>query len=146
MPNSVTPWIAAHKASLSSTISQSLLNSCPWSQWCYLTISSSAAPLLFLPLIFPSNRIFFYESALHIQWPKFWSVSFSISPSSEYSGVISFRTDCLISLLSKGPLSSPTPQFESVHSLVASLLYGPTLTSVHDYWENNSFDCMDLCQ
>ena len=121
-------------------------NSCPRSQWCYLTISSSAAPLLFLPLIFPSIWIFSYESALPIQWPEYWSVSFSISPCRAYSGLISFRTDCLISLLSEGLLSSPTPQFESIHSWVPSLLYGPALTSVHDYWENNSFDYMDLCQ
>ena len=103
-------------------------------------------PLLLLPSIFPSVRVFSIQSVLRIRWSKYWSFSFSISPSSEYSGMISFRTDCLISLLSKGPLSSPTPQFESIHSLVASLLYGPALTSVHDYWENNSFDYMDLCQ
>ena len=65
-------------------------NSCPLSQWCHLIISF-CRPLLLLPSIFPSIRVFSSESALHIRWPKCWN--FSISPSSEYSGVISFRTD-----------------------------------------------------
>ena len=69
------------------------LNSCPSRQWCHPAISSSGVPLLFLPSIFPSIRVFFNESALHIRWPKYWSFSFSISPSNEYSGLISFRAD-----------------------------------------------------
>ena len=68
-------------------------NSYPLSQCCYLTISSFATPLLLLPSIFPSIRGFSNESALHIGWPKYWSFTFSISPSSEYSGLISFRID-----------------------------------------------------
>ena len=68
------------------------------------TISSSYLPLLLLPTIFPSIRVFFSESALHIRWPKCWSFSFSISSSSEYSGLTSFRMTGMISLLSKGPL------------------------------------------
>ena len=68
-------------------------NSCPLSRWCYPTISSSASPLLILPLIFPSIRIFSNESTLLIRWPKYWSFSFSINLSNEFSGLISFRID-----------------------------------------------------
>ena len=71
------------------------------SRWCHLTISSSVVPFL-LPSIFPHIRVFSYESALHIRWSKYWSFSFNISPSNEYSGLISFRIDSLISLQSKG--------------------------------------------
>ena len=81
-------------------------NSCPLSRWCYLTVSSFVAPFL-LPSIFPSIRVSFNESVLHIRWPKYWSFSFSISPSNEYSGLISFRTDWLISLQSKGTVRRP---------------------------------------
>ena len=68
-------------------------NSCPLTRWCYLTISSSAHPLLLLPSVFPSNRVFSNESALHIRWPNYWSFSFSISLSNEHSWLISFRID-----------------------------------------------------
>ena len=67
-------------------------NSCPSSRWCLPTISR---PLLLLPSIFPSIRVFFNESVLHIRWPKHWNFSFSISPSNEYSGLIPFRIDWL---------------------------------------------------
>ena len=71
---------------------------------------------------------------LRIRWPKYWS--FSISPSSEYSGLISFRMDWLDLLAVQGTLKrSLEPQFESINSLGLSLLYGPTLTAIHDYWE-----------
>ena len=78
-------------------------NSCPLSQWCHTTISSSGT-LFLLPSIFPSIKVFSSESVLHIRWPKYWSFSFSISPSNEYSGLISLRMDWF-DLLS---LSSPT--------------------------------------
>ena len=68
-------------------------NSCLLSWWCYPTLSSSVAPFLFLPSIFRSIRVFSDESALHIKWLKYWSFSLNISPSSEYSGLISFRID-----------------------------------------------------
>ena len=105
-------------------------------------------PLL-LPSMFPSIRVFSNESTLRIRWPKYWGLSFSISPSNEYSGLISFRTDWFYLLAacardSQGP--SPAPQFENINSLALSLLYGPTLTSIHDYWKNHSFDSTDLCQ
>ena len=97
-------------------------------------------PPLHLPSIFPSIRVFSNESILPIRWPKYWSFSFSISPSNEYSGLSSFRIDWLISLQSKGlsrVFSNTTVQ---KHQLAVSFLYGPTLTSIHDYWKNHSFD------
>ena len=103
-------------------------------------------PLL-LPSIFPRVRVFASESVLCIRWPKYWSFSFSISPSNEYSGLISFRIDWLDFLAVQDTRkSSPAPQFENVNSLALSLSYGSTLTSVHDYWKNHRFDYMDLCQ
>jgi len=97
-------------------------------------------PLLLLLSLFPNIRVFSNESALCIRWPKYRSFSFSISPSNEYSGLISFRLDWFDFLAVQGTLeSSPTPQFKSISSLVLSLLYGPTLTSIHDYWKNHSF-------
>ena len=81
-------------------------NSCPLSPWCHPTISSSTYPLLLLPSIFPSIRIFSSELALHIRWPKYCSFSFSISPCSEYSGLISFRIDWFDILAVQGTLKS----------------------------------------
>ena len=99
-------------------------------------------PLLLPPSVFPSFRIFSSESALHITWPKYWSFSFSISPSNEYSGLISFRIDWFDLLADQGILKSllQHPQFESINSLVLSFPYGPTLTSIHESWKNHSFD------
>ena len=129
-----TPWTAACQASLSITNSQSFLKLMSIK----LVMPSNhlilCCPLLLLPSIFPSTTVFSNESALRIRWPKYRSFSFSITPSSEYSGLISFRMDCWISLQSKGlSKSSPTPQFKSINSLALSFLYGPTLTSIHDY-------------
>ena len=84
-------------------------------------------PLFLLPSVFPSIRVFSIQSVLPIRWPKYWSFSFSISPSNEYSGLISFRIDWL------DILSSSMLQFKSINSSVLSFLYGPTLTSIHDY-------------
>ena len=96
---------------------------------------------LFPPSVFPRIRIFSSESVLHIRWPKYWSFSFSISPSNEYSGLISFRIDWFDLLEVPGiHESSPIPQFKSISSSALSLLYGPTLTSIHDDWKNHSFD------
>ena len=98
-------------------------------------------PLLLLSSIFPSIRVFSNESALHIRWPKYWSFSFSISPSNEYFGLISLRIDWLDLLVVQGTLKSlPQPQFKSINSSVLSFLYSPTFTSIHDYWKNHSFD------
>ena len=99
-------------------------------------------PLLLLPSIFPIIRVFLNESALHIRWPKYRSFSFSISSAHECSGLISCRMDWLDLLAVQGTLkeSSPTPQFKSITSSVLSFLYGPALTSIHDYWKNHSFE------
>ena len=102
----VTPWTAAHQASLSITNSQSLLKL----MFIKSVISSNhlilCHPLLLLPSIFPSIRVFSNESVLHIRWPKYWIFSFSISPSNEYSGLISFRIDWLDLLAVQGNLKS----------------------------------------
>ena len=135
------------KASLAFTVSWSLLR--------FMSIESvmPSNHLMFcwshllLPSIFPSIKVFSNESALHIRWPKDWSFSFSISPSNEYSGLISFRIGWfdLLAVQETQELS-PAPQVKSINSLSCSLLYGPTLTSIHDYWKNHSFDYMHLCQ
>ena len=103
-------------------------------------------PLLLPPSIFPNIRIFSSESFLLIRWPKYWNFSFSISPSNEYSGLISFRVDWLDLYSPKDSQeSSPTPQFKSISSSALNFLYSPTLTSIYDCLKNRSFDYMDLC-
>ena len=104
-------------------------------------------PLLLLPSVFPSIRVFSNESALHIRWPKYWSFSFSINPSSECSGLISFQIDWFDLLAVCQTLKSLLQhQFKGISSSVLSLLYDPTFTSIHDYWKNHSFDYTDICQ
>ena len=93
-------------------------SSCPLSGWCHPTISSSGCPLIFLPSIFPSIRIFSNESVLHNKWPKFWSFSFNTSPSNEHSRLISFRMDWLNLLAVQGTLKS----LLQYHSAKASIL------------------------
>ena len=97
-----TPWTAAHQASLSITISRSLLKLMPIESVIPSKHLILSHPLLLPPSILPSIRVFSNESALHVKWPKYWSFSFSISPSSENSGLISFELTGLISLQSKG--------------------------------------------
>ena len=113
-----TPWTVAHQASLSFTISWSLLI-----LMSIKTVMPSnhlilCSPLLLLHSIFPSIRVFSSESALCIRWPEFWSFSFSISPSNEYSGLISFRIDWFVLLAAQGTLKSHLQH----HSLKASIL------------------------
>ena len=115
-----------------------LLPPSPWSSPC--------CPLLLLPSIFPSIRVFSNESEHHIRWPKYWSFSLSIHPFNEYSGLISFRIDWFDLLVVQGlsrVFSNTT--VKSINSSVLSLLYGPNLTSIHDYWKNHNFDYTDLC-
>ena len=136
-----TPWTAAHQASLSITNSQSLLKLMSIESVMPSNYLILCRPLLLLPSIFPSIRVFFNELALCIRWPKYWSFSFNISPSNEYSGLISLGWTGWISLQSKDSQeSSPTPQFKSISSLTLSILYTPTLTSIHDYWKNHNLD------
>ena len=137
----VTPWTAAHMAFLSIINSWSLLKLVSIE----LVMPSKqfilCCPLLSLPSIYPSIRLFSNETALFIRWPKYWNFSFSISPSYEYSWLI--WSPCSPR---DSQESSPTPQFKSSTSLAPSFLYGPTLTSIHDYWKNHSFVYMDHCR
>ena len=96
-------------------------------------------PLLLLPAIPPSIRVFSNESALCNRWPKYWSFSFSIIPSKEIPGPISFRMD-LLAVQGTLKESSPTPQFKSINSSALSRLHNPTLTSIHDHTKNHSLD------
>ena len=130
MSYSATPWTAARQASLSITNSQSLLK---------LTFIELVMPsnhvilccsLRLLPSVFPSIRVFSNESALHIRWPKYWSFSFSISPSSEYSGLISFRMDWLDILAVQGTLKSLLQH----HSSKASALPCSAFFIVQESW------------
>ena len=105
-------------------------------------------PLL-LTSILPSIRVFSNESALRKRWPKYWSFNFNISPSNEYSGLISFRLGWLDLLAVQGTLKSLLQhytEFKSINSSVLSFLYSPNLTSVHDYWKNHSPGKTDLCR
>ena len=131
----VTPWTAAHWVSLSITSSWSLLKVMSIELLMPSNHLILCHFLLLLPSIFPSIRVFSNESALRIRLSKYWS--FSISPSNEYSGLISFRLDWLDLAVQE---SSPTSQFKSISSLELSFLYSPTVTSKHDYWKNHSFD------
>ena len=140
----MTPWSAARQASLSFTNSRSLLK-----LMCIESVMSSnhlilCRPLLLLPSIFPSIRVFSNESDFCIRWPKYWSFSFSVSPSNV---LIFFRVDWFDLLAVQGTLKSLLQQ----HSLKASILWCPAffmvqLTSVPDCWKNHSFDCRDFCQ
>ena len=118
------------------------LNSGPSSRWCHPTISSSVVRFSSSFQSFHSIRVFSSESVLCIRWPKYCSFSFSISPASGYSGLISFRMDWLglLAMPRDSQESSPTPQFKSIHSSVLSFLHSPTLTSIHDYWKNYRSD------
>ena len=102
-------------------------------------------PLLLLPSIFPSIRDCSSRSAVPIKWPKYWSFSFSISPSKEHPGLISFKMDWLDLLAVQRTLkSSPTPQFKNFHSVAFSFLHSPTFTSIYDHWKKHSLDQKDL--
>ena len=127
-----TPWIAALQASLSITSSQSLLKV----MLIELLMPSSPLilchPLLLLPPIPPSTRVFSNESTLPMRWPKYWSFSFSISPSNEHPELISLRMDCGSPCSPRDSQeSSPTPQFKSINFSALNFLHSPTLTSIH---------------
>ena len=135
---SVTPWIAVHQASLSITSSRSLLKLMSIESVMPSSHLILCRPLLLMPPVPPSIRVFSNESILHIRWPKYWSFSFSISPSNEHPGLIAFRMDWLDLLAVQG--SSPTPQCKSISFSALSFLHSPTLTSIHDHWKNHSLD------
>ena len=137
-----TPWIAARQASLSITNSWSSLRLTSIE----LVMPSShlilCHPLLLLPTIFLSIRVFYNESALCIRWPKYWSFSFNVSPSNEHSGRISFRMDWLDLLAVQGTLKSLLQHHSSKASILqrSAFFHSPTLTSIHDHWKNHSLD------
>ena len=126
--DSETPWTAARHASLSITNSQSLLKLMSIESVMPFNHLTLCHPLLLPPSILPSIRVFSNESVLRIRQPKYWSFSLSISPSNEYSRLISFRMDWLDLFAVQG--SSPTPQFNSINSSALSFLYSPTLTFI----------------
>ena len=141
MPNSLPPHGLQHtRLPCPSPSPRACSNSCPLSQWCHLTISSSVAPFSSCPQSFPASRSLLQMAKvleLQIQHQTFQWL---------------FRVDFLQDWLVWSPCSPrdsqeslQTPQLKSINSLVLSFLYGPTLTSIHDYWKNHSFDYMDLC-
>ena len=108
-------------------------DSCPSSQWCHPAILSSVVPFSSCPQSLPAS-VFSNESTLCMKWPKYWSFSFSISPSKEHPGLISFRMDWLDLLAVHGTQEScPTPQFKSIDSSALSFLHSSTFTSIHDH-------------
>ena len=143
----MTPRTAACQVSLSFIISHSLLK--------LMSIESVMPskhlilchPLLLLPSIFPSIRVFSKKSVLHIRWPKYWSFSSSVSSFNEYSGLVSLRFDWfdLPAVEGNSQESSTAPQFKGINSLGRSLFHCPGFISVLDYWKNHSFDYMDIC-
>ena len=142
----MTPWTAACQASLSITNSWSLLKLMPIELVMPSNYLILCRPLLFLPSVFPSIRVFSNESVLRIRWPKYWSFSFSISPSNEYSGLISFRIDYFDLLAVQGTLKTLLQH----HSSKASILWCSAFFIVqlsHPYLttgrKNRTFDCTD---
>ena len=127
-----TPWIAARQASLSITNSRSSLRLTSIKSVMPSSHLILCRPLLLLPPIPPSIRVFSSESALHMRWPKYWSFSFSIIPSKGLVGAPCSPRD--------SPGSSPTPQFKGINSSALSFLHSPTLTPIHDHWKNQNLD------
>ena len=131
----VTPWTVACQAS--------------WSLLKFMSIESMrpsnhlilCRPLLLLPSILPSIRVFSNESVLCIRWPEYWSFSFNISPSNEYSGLISFKIDWFDLLAVQGTLKSLLQHHNSKASILQhSAFFRVQLTSIHNYWKKHSFD------
>ena len=135
-------WIPARQATLSITNSQSSLTLTSIESVMPSNHLILCHPLFLLPPIPPSIGVFSNEPTLRMRWPKYWSFSFSIIPSKEIPGLISFRTDWLdlLAFSRDSQESSPTPQFKSINSSVLSLLHSPTLTSTNDHWKNYSLD------
>ena len=136
-----TPWTATQQASVSITNTWSLLKLTSIESVMPSNHPILCCPLLLPPSVFPSIRVFFNESVLHIRWPKYWSFSFSISPSNEYLGLISFRINWLDLLAVQGTLKSLLQHHRSKASILwRSAFFIVQLTSIHDYWKNHSFD------
>ena len=137
----VTPWISALQASLSITNSRSSFKLMSIESVMPSSHLILCHPFLLLTPILPSIRVFSNESTLRMRWPKYWSFSFSSSPSSEHPGLISFRRTGWIPCSPRDSQeSSPTLQFKSIDSSALSFLHSPTLTSIHDHCKNHSLD------
>ena len=133
-------WTAACQASLHITNSQNFLKLMSIESVIPFNCLILCHPIFVLPSIFPSIRTFSNELVLCLRWPRYWSFSFSISHSNEYSGLVSFRIDWFSPCSPRDSEEPLTPQFKSINSLVLSFLYGRTLTSIYDYWKSHSFD------
>ena len=143
MSISAIPWTTAFQASQSFTNSRSLLKLMSSKLVMPSNYLILCHPLLLLPSIFPSIRVFSNESVLHIKWPKYWSFSSNISPSNEYSGLISFRMDWLDLLAVQGTPKSFLQHHRSKASIIQHspfFLVQISHPSIHDYWKNHSFD------
>ena len=138
--DSAIPWTAARQASLSITNSRSL----PKPMFIELMMPSNhlilCRPLLSLPSIFPSIRVFSNESSLHIRWPNYWSFSFNISPSNEHPGLISFRIDWLDILAVQGTLKSLLQYHSSKPSILKCSAFFIVQLSHPDHWKNHILD------
>ena len=137
-----TPWSAARQASLSITNSWGLLKLMSIESVMPSNHLILCHPLLLTPSIFLNIRVFSNESVLRIRWPKYWSFSFSISPSSEYSRLISFRMDWLDLLSVQGTLKSLLQHHNSKASILqcSVFFHSSNLTSIHDNWKKHRFD------
>ena len=134
--NFVTQWTAARRASLSFTISQSLLKLMSIESMMPSNHLILCHPFFLWPSIFSSISVFSSELVLCIRWPKYWSFRFSISPSNENSGLMSFRMEWLDLLAVQETLKSLLQHHSSKASILqCSAFYSPTLTSIHDYWK-----------
>ena len=136
---------AAHQASLSFTISGVCSNSCPLSWWCYRSISFSVTYFSTCLQSFPASEFSSNELAFHIRWSKYWSFSFSISPSNEYSGLISLRMDRLDLLTVQGTLKSLLQHHSSKVSILQCSAFFMIQLSYHDYWKNYCSDYTERC-
>ena len=141
-----TPWTAARQASLSITNSWNLLKLMSIESVMPYNHPVLCRPFLLLPSIFFSIRVFSNQSAPCIRWPKYQSFSFSLSPSIEYSGLISFRIDWFDLLTVQGTLKSLLQHHSSKATIHHAAFFMVQLTSLHDYWENHNFDYTDLCR
>ena len=138
--DSATPWIVARQVSLSITNSRSLLKPMSIESVMPSNHLILCHPLLLPPSVFPGMRVISNESVLHIRWLKYWSFSFSISPFSEHSGLISFTIDWFNLLAVQGTFKSLLQHNSSKASILwHSAFFIVWLTSIHDYWKNHSF-------
>ena len=147
MSNSLQPHGLQHTRLPCPSLSpRACSNSCPLSLWCHPNISSSVIPSP-SALNLSQHQCLFQWVTLCLRWPKYWSFSFSISPSNDYSGLISFTIDWFDHLAVQGTLKSLLQHHNSKASfLQCSAFFMVTLTSTHDYWKNHTLDYMDLCR